>query len=163
MLHDRNSIVFYGFICELKRLKVMKVTIRKYSRLCHSGMSGGESSHQSGWYEQTCPGRLTEWSGHGWYLVPRRGWGWGQLVVKPSAVRKQTDGGLNVTQRCTVIYVDSLHGGTSSLTVPEACCNYYQFKVAIFATVFLVSLILCFGLGAGATGDGPRICRAVPF
>lgn len=90
----------------------------------------------------------------------RGGWGWGQLVVKPSAAREQTDGGPNVTQRCTVIHVHSLHRGTSSLTVPEAC-NYYQFKVAIFATVFLVSLILCFGMGAGTTGDWSRICRAV--
>lgn len=99
-----------------------------------------------------------------WFLGGRArgGWGWGQRVVKPSAVREQTDGGPNVTQRCTVIYVHSLQGGTSSLTVPEACCNYYQFKVAIFATVFLVSLILCFGLGAGTTRDWLRICRAVP-
>lgn len=83
--------------------------------------------------------------------------------MKPSAVREQADGaGPNVTQTCTVIYVQSLQEGTSSLTVPEAYCNYYQFKVAIFATEFLVSLILCFGFGALATGDWLRICRAVP-
>ena len=74
--------------------------------------------------------------------------------MKPSAAREQTDGGPNVTQRCTAIKVHSLHRGTSSLTVPDACCNYYQFKVAIFATVFLVSLTLCFGLARGALEAG---------
>lgn len=46
----------------------------------------------------------------------------------------------------------ALNGGANSLTQPEAC-NYYQYKVDIFATVFLVSLILCFGLGAGGIED----------
>ena len=82
--------------------------------------------------------------------------------MKPSAVREQTDGGPNVTQRCTVIYVHSLHGGTSSLTLPGACCNYYRFKVPIFATVFLVSLILCVGFGPRDTGGWTRIRKAVP-
>lgn len=50
----------------------------------------------------------------------------------------------------------ALNGGASSLTQPEACCNYYQYKVDIFATVFLVSLILCFGLGAGGIEDLQR-------
>lgn len=42
------------------------------SMLCHLDMSEGESSHQSGWCEKARPGRLTECSGPGWYLVPRR-------------------------------------------------------------------------------------------
>lgn len=34
-----------------------------------------------------------------------------------------------------------------SLTVPEACCNYYQFEVAIFATVFfgVIDIVLWVG------------------
>lgn len=90
-----------------------------------------------------------------WFLGSRAhgGWGWGQLVVKPSAVRERTDGGPNVTQRCTVIYVHSIWRHKQLYL--KLCCNYCQFKVAIFATVFLVSLILCFGLG-----DWSRICRA---
>lgn len=52
----------------------------------------------------------------------------------------------------------TLHRGTSSLTVPEACCNYHHLKFAIFATVFLASdIVLRLGVGASL-----RICRAVP-
>lgn len=116
----------------------------------HLDMSRGESSHESGWCEQVCPDRLIV-SGLGtgdiWFVGSRAwgDWGWGQLVVKPSAVREQTDGEPNVTQRCTVIYVHSTEA-------QAACCNYYQLKFAIFATVFLVSLILCFRLGVGGHG-----------
>lgn len=163
MFHHRGPIFLCGFICKFKRLKVNEsdwggIALGYLSEiLCPCCATWT-------WVEVKAPIRvggvsrpaLADWqSGLGtgdiWFLGSRArgGWGWGQLVVKPSAAREQTDGGPNVTQRCTVINVHSLHGGTSSLTVPEACCNYYQFKVAIFATVFLVSLILCFGLGAG--------------
>lgn len=79
-----------------------------------------------------------------WFLGGRArgGWGWGQLVVKPSAVREQTDGGSNVTQRCTVMCVRSLRGGKSSSAVPEACCNYFCYS--IFG---VIDIVLWVGLG----------------
>lgn len=106
--------------------------------------------------------------GTGWYLVPRQQSA-ARLRVRAAsceaicserADRRRAE--CNSEMYCNTCTVHSLHRGISSLTVPEAC-NYYQFKVAIFATVFLVSLILCFGLGAGTTGDWSRICRAVSF
>lgn len=75
--------------------------------------------------------------------------------MKPSAVREQTDGGLNVTKRCTVIYVHSLR---RQKTAPEASSNHCQFKVAIFATG-----VVDFVLWVGSTGNRATICRAVHF
>lgn len=88
-----------------------------------------------------------------WFLGSRAwgGWGWGQLVVKPSAVREQTDGRRAKCNSEMYCKICTLHRGTSSLTVPEACCNYYHLKFAIFATVFLVSDI---ALWVGCRGHG---------
>lgn len=129
------------------------------SMLYHLDMSGGESSHQSGWCEQLCPSRLTEWSGHGWYLVPRQQSA-GRLRVRAAsceaicserADRRRAE--CNSEMYCNICTL-SVEAQSARLYL-KLCCNYCQFKVAIFATVFLVLLILCFGLG-----NWPRICRA---
>lgn len=160
MLHDRYSIFFYGFICKLKRLNVMKVTWVELPCGLLSEILCPCCATWT-WVEVKVPIRvggvsrlaLADWqSGLGmgdiWFLGSRArgGWGWGQLVVKPSAVREQTVGGPNVTQRCTVIYVHSLQGAWLYLKLVVTIINL---RLLFLLQYFLVSLILCFGLGVG--------------
>ena len=120
MLNDRDSIFFYGFICKWK--------VIKSNERGQDGIAFGYPPEilcpccaTWTWVEVKVPIRVggvsrlapADWqSGLGtgdiWFLSGGARGGWGQLVVKPSAVREQTDGGPNVTQRCTVIYVHSL-------------------------------------------------------
>lgn len=121
---------------------------RRYS--AHAAPLGHERRWKSGWCEQAHPGRLAQWCGHGWYLVareqsPRR------LRVRAASCeaicseRVDRRGAKFNSEMYYNISRLSPWRLRNSLALPEACCNYYQWKVAIFATVFLVSLILCFG------------------
>lgn len=67
----------------------------------------------------------------------------------------------NPEMYCNVCTLSTWRHKNSS-TVPEAC-KHYRSEVAIFATVFfLVSSILCFGLGEGGCESletGPRFAE----
>lgn len=72
--------------------------------------------------------------------------------MKPSAAREQTDGAseCNAEVYCTLCV--EVH--TDSLTLPEAPCKRCPSEVAIFTTVILVLLVLCFVLELGGFGVG---------
>lgn len=114
-------------------------------------MSGGESSSQCGWCEQALPpGRLTEWSGPGRYRIPRTRSS-GRLraraasceaICSESADRRRA--ACNSEMWYTYALTEEAHAASLYL---ERVGTSVHLKVAIFATVFSVSLMLCFGFG----------------
>lgn len=81
-------------------------------------------------------GGMMERSGHG-----RQRWlwgrgGWGQRLVKPSAVREQTDGASECNAEVYCTLCAKVH--TNSLTLPEAPCNAIRRKL-----LFLLQWCLC--------------------
>lgn len=126
------------------------------SMLSRLDMSEGESSRRSGWCEKARPGRQTERSGPGWCVAAelreaegRRHELWSHLQRQG----RQTER-LNATRRCTVLSL-FLQRGAGPFDWTRSLL--YFIDLTIFATVFLLSLILWFGcLGRGGEAGGAK-------
>lgn len=121
--------------------------------LCHLDMSGGERSHQSGWCEQACPGRLTEWSGHGWYLVPPRQSS-ARLRVRAAsceaicserADRRRAE--CNSEMYCNICTLSQTEAQAAWLNL-KLVVTIINLRSLFLLQYFSVSLMLCFGFGS---------------